>query len=385
MLGAENVQPAETLFLERFESFRQLGYDPLTVPVEWFRPIESIAGAGGNPSVDPAAAAASERSVSGSALIAAAAYAEQAEAIALLVWHDGALQYERYWHGMGRDSYFNPQSMSKTVLGMMIGIAIRDGHIASVDDRADRYLPEWLSDPRGEITLRQLLQMSSGLAQISTSYEVTLDNPAVYHHFGTDFVGPILALELADVPGTKWDYNNNETNLLGVILERASGRRYSDYLSDALWQPAGLADAKLYMDRPGGTPMFSCCILSRPIDWLKLGILFLNKGSREDKQIVPAEWIEAMLRPAPTTERYGYQVWLGDDVVASEPPAEPQAVQGYASEPYDDPDIVTLRGFGYQRVWIMPSKRLIVMKAGRSWPAAWDNAVIPNTIYRGTP
>jgi CubicO group peptidase (beta-lactamase class C family) len=166
---------------------------------------------------------ASQRGVYSTALTAAAAHAEQQQSIALLGYHDGKLQYEQYWQGTGRDSFFNPQSMSKPVLGMMVGIAIRDGHIGGVDESVDRYLFEWRDDPRGEITIAQLLQMSNGLAQISTSYAISLDNPAVYHHFGTDFVGPILNLALVDTPGTKWDDNNNEANLFGVILERASG------------------------------------------------------------------------------------------------------------------------------------------------------------------
>ncbi len=381
---AENPQRLEPLFLERFGSFKALGYDPLTTPVEWYRPTETVRGIGNVPRAETALPA-PERRISSAALKAAAAFAEQQASIALLVYYDGRLEYERYWQGTGRDSYFNPQSMSKSLLGLMIGIAIRDGHIKSVDDRVDTYVSEWRDDPRGAITLRHLLQMSGGLAQISDSYEISLDNPAVYHHFGTDFVGPILDLPLADPPGAKWDYNNNETNLLGIVLERASGKRYADYLSEALWQPLGLANAKLYLDRPGGVPMFSCCVLSRPIDWLMLGVMFMQHGEANGRQIVPGAWIREMMEPSPNYAGYGYQVWVGDHVVAAEPPVDAYVNQPYASEPFLDPKAVSFRGFGYQRVWIMPSKRLVVVRAGREWPAAWDNAVIPNTIFRGTP
>ena len=377
-------QLAEPLFVERFESFRDAGYDPLTTPVEWYRPTETVRGATVVPRV-PDTVSPAMRTLSSTALEAAAAYADTQNSTALLVWHDGALQFERYWRGAGRESFFNPQSMAKSLLGMVVGIAIADGHIDSVDDPVGKYIAEWRNDPRGRITIEQLLQMSSGLAQISDSYDISLDNPAVYQHFGTDFIAPILELPQADPPGSRWDYNNNETNLLGAIVERATGERYADYLSRKLWQPLGLADARLYLDREGGTPMVSCCVLSRPLDWLRLGILFLNDGRHEGRQLVPADWIAAMQTPAATNAGYGYQVWLGDHAVAPERPLPTYANQPFSSEPYLDPDTVVFRGFGYQRVWILPTKRLVIVRAGASWPPDWDNTVIPNTIYRGTP
>ena len=161
--------------------------------------------------------------------------------------------------------------------------------------------------------------------------------------------------------------------------------RYSEYLSESLWQPLGLADASIYMDRRGGVPMFSCCILSRPLDWLYLGILVLQKGEWEGHQVVPRAWIEEMTTPSPAFGGYGYQVWLGDWAVSPERPLPKYPNQPWSSEPYADPDVVVFRGFGYQRVWIMPSKRLVVLRAGKSWPEDWDNTVIPNTLYRGTP
>ncbi len=372
------------LFHERFESFRDAGYDPLTVPVDWFRPIEPVPGAGPEPLLErPVAPAA--RTVSATALTAAAAYAASQDSMALLVWHAGHLQLERYWNGADRNSRFNPQSMSKTVLAMMVGIAIRDGHLESEDLPVSRWLPEWADDARGAITLKQLLQMSAGLAQITDSYEVRLDNPGVIQHFGTDFAGPMLGLPLVTLPGASWDYNNNQSNLLGLVLTRATGRRYADYLSTALWQPLGLSDAALYLDRPGGLPMFSCCILSRPVDWLKLGILVLHGGAWDGKQVLPAGWVEKMLTGSPANAGYGYQIWLGDYAVSAVRPEPTYPNQPWSSESFLDKGTMVFRGYGYQRVWLLPSRCLVVVRAGQSWPADWDNAAIPNTIFRGTP
>ncbi len=378
--GASDMRD-DPRFAERFESYRDAGYDPLTTPVDWYRPVAVIRG--GGPVPPPLAAVpVAGRGVSTAALEAAAAYAEQQNSSALIVLRNGELQFERYWHGSGRESYFNPQSMSKTLLAMIVGIAVAEGHIG-IDDPVGRHVSEWRGDPRGEITLRQLLQMSGGLAQISASYAITLDNPAVFQHFGTDFVAPILALPQADPPGTRWDYNNNESNLLGVVVERATGERYADYVSKRLWQPLGLADAKLYLDRDGGAPMFSCCVLSRPLDWALLGQLLLNDGRHGSRQIVPAAWVDAMRTPSGTNPGYGFQLWLGDYALASEREASANPNQPWSSTAFADPDTYSLRGFGYQRVWIMPSKRLVIVRAGRDWPPRWDNSVIPNTIYRG--
>ncbi len=372
----------DSLFVERFASYRDGKYDPLTVPADWFHPTETIVGATRTPTPSPLAPATDVR-VAATALRAASAYAEQQHSTALLVYHDGSLVHEQYWGGDGRESVFNPQSMSKSLLGMMVGIGIRDGHISSVDDRVDRYIEEWRGDERGAITIGQLLQMSGGLGQISSSYEVTIDNPGVKQHFGEDFVSPILELPLTHRPGTHWEYNNNESNLLGVVLQRASGRRYGEYVSTRLWRPLGLSDAALYLDSENGTPMFSCCVLSRPLDWLKLGVLFMNRGAWEARQLVPAEWIDAMSTPAATNGGYGYQVWLGDHAVANSRPQPTYNNQPYSSEPFADTQTIVFRGFGYQRVWIMPTSKLVIVRAGRAWPPDWDNAAIPNTIYRG--
>ena len=145
----------------------------------------------------------------------AEAYAAAKDSLALIVVRGGNIELECYWQGAGRDTVFNPQSMSKTVLALALGSAIEDGFIRSVDDPIKTYLPRLEQDPKGEMTIKQLLQMSGGLAQIDTSYEVTHDNPGVKQHFGSDFVGPIFELGMQDSPGEVWEYNNNETNLLG--------------------------------------------------------------------------------------------------------------------------------------------------------------------------
>ena len=377
--GAAALEWDQAVFEARLGSFLAGGYDPLTAPVDWYD-TTPVAGdfAGDLPVLDPA-----ERTIPTGVLEAAAAYAEQQDSMALIVVRDGKVEFERYWQGAGRDSRFNPQSMSKTVLALLVGKAIETGHIASVHDPVARFVRELEGDPRGAITLHNLLQMSGGLAQITTSYVVSPDNSGVRQHFGTDFTGTMLELPLARPPGTKWDYNNNESGLLGLALTRATGRAYPDYLSAQLWQPLGLADAAMYQDRPGGDVMVSCCIFSRPMDWARIGMLIRDGGRWQGAQLVPADWIAAMATPAQTWAGYGYQVWLGTRNVQAVRPAEARDPNySMQTEAYVDPEIIVLSGHGFQRVWVMPSRGLVIVRAGRVWPQNWDESVIPNLIAR---
>lgn len=367
-------------FERRWQSLAAGGYEPLTIPVDWYDPVADVEGAQRPTAMtDPARAG-----LSPTALAAASAWAEAQNSTALLVARGGKLAFEKYWQGTGRDTRFNPQSMSKTVLAMMVGIAIDKQVIASVDDSIGRYVTEWQGEPRGEITLRQMLWMSSGLEQGDDGYgyQVTPENPIVRHSLGSDYKRLLLSLDPVGAPGETFDYNNQVNQLLGLALERASGDDYEQLLSRWLWQPLGLADAAMPLDREGGMVMTSCCILSRPADWLRLGELFITGGRHDGAQIVPEEWIAQMLEPSPAYSGYGYQVWVHDQQVGGERPPRVPLVP-WQSEPFAAPQVVIFHGHGGQRVYVMPDKALVIVRAARDWPEAWDDAVLPNVVWRG--
>ena len=372
---------SDPLFERRWQSLAEGGYEPLTIPVDWYDPVAPVQG-------DPrpiVQASAAEAGIAPTALAAAAGWAEQQNSTALIVARDGKLVFERYWQGSGRDTRFNPQSMSKTVLALLTGIAIARGEIGSVDDPVGRYIPEWQGDARGAITVQQMLWMASGLEQgdAGMGYKVSRENPIVRHSLGSDFTRLLLSLKPVAAPGTTFDYNNQVNQLIGLVLERASGRDYETLLSERLWQPLGLADAAMPLDRDGGMALTSCCILSRPIDWLRIGELFVTGGRFEGRQVVPESWIAQMLAPSPAYGGYGYQVWVGNQQVGGErPPGVP--LVPWQSEPFAAPRIVILHGHGGQRVYAIPDKRLVIVRAARQWPTAWDDAVLPNVLWQGT-
>ena len=258
-------------FERRWQSLIAGGYEPLTIPTDWYHPVAVVEGA----ETPIASTTTSEAGIATTALAAAERWAESQNSTALLVARDGKLVFERYWQGSKRDTRFNPQSMSKTVLAMLVGIAIDRGEISSVDEPIGAYLPEWAGQPRGNITLRQMLWMSSGLEQGDDGfgYTVSTENPIVRHSLGSDFTQLLFSLDPVTEPGTVFDYNNQVNQLIGVILERASGMEYEHMLSVRLWQPLGLRGAAMPLDREGGLVLTSCCILSRPIDWLRIGRL----------------------------------------------------------------------------------------------------------------
>ena len=365
---------SERNFLIRYFSYNG---DPLTNPISWFDPTEVINGSKN----DNLLVVSNDKfSISKSVLEEVSLYAESQSSLALIIVHNGIIQLEKYWDDADRSVLFNPQSMSKSVLGILVGIAISEGYIDSVDDNIGKYIEEWRGDERGKITIRQALQMSAGLEQMSSSYDLSIFNKAVRHHFGTSFDEMTLSLKQNDPPGTNYEYNNEETNLLGIVIERATGNRYADYLSSRLWKPLELGDAKMYLDRENGSVMKSCCILSRPYDWAKLGYLFIEKGLYNGKEIVATSWINQMITPSVNKDFYGLQVWLGSSYI----PSKSNNVGAYDKNEnpplYLDEEMLVFLGFGGQRTWVSSKYSLVIVYATKQWANSWIEAKIPNSI-----
>lgn len=368
-------------FEARWASLTAGGYEPLTIPLDWYDTKTAVPGGNGEVvSMTPEAGG-----VSPAALAAAAAWAQAQNSTALIVARDGRVVFERYWQGSGRDTQFNPQSMSKTVLALLVGTAVARGEIGSVDEPLSRYVSKWRGDPRGTIPLKALVHMAAGLEQGDRGFSsrVSADNPVVRHSLDSDFTRLPLSLARTGAPDIVFDYNNLVNQLLGIVLERASGKRYPALLSERLWVPLGLADAAMPLDRPGGMAMTSCCIFSRPVDWVRIGQLIIDSGSYSGKQLMPDTWFRAMEEPSPGYRGYGFQLWLGDQKVGGSPEPRPGLIP-WQSERFAAQGLLFLNGHGGQRVYVMPDKHLVVVRAARAWPDAWDDAVLPNTIWRGT-
>jgi CubicO group peptidase (beta-lactamase class C family) len=310
------------------------------------------------------------------ALAAAEAYAARTRSVSLLVYQGGAIRFEKYWPGYDRNTRTDPLSGHKTVLALLVGAAIADGYIKSVDEPVATYLPEWSHDARRQIRIRDLLQMSSGLEVPRfpgwRSLRITL---------GSDLPGAVMALNPERPPGTDFQYANANSQILGLVIQNATGKRYAAYLSERLWSRLGAPTAYLWLDREGGVPRTFCCLYTTARAWLDVGRLILDQGRIGADQIVPAAWIREMTTPARTNRNYGYQAWLGSPP-GKERRYNDKTIKAFHSEPYLADDIVYIDGSGGQRVYIVPSKDLIVVRMGTG-QTDWDDAVLPNTLIRG--
>ncbi|WP_448581471.1 serine hydrolase domain-containing protein [Thermaurantiacus sp.] len=349
--------------------------------VHAYRPAERVAGGRGRPLPTRAPEAAGIRA---SALEAAAAWAEARETHALLVARDGRLVFERYWNGFGRDSRFSTASMMKAVTALAFGPAIAEGRIR-LDDPVSRHLAEWRDDPRGAVTIRQLLHMHSGLAfPPPPPGPPSLSSPTMRIMFAPNIRAVALEVPQAVPPGTRFAYSNFDSQLAGEALAAVlGGVRFADYLSRRIWKPMGGADAELFLDRAGGSPHYFCCLQARPMDWLMLGELIRRDGRVGGRQLVPAAHVRAMLKPSPTNPNFGMQVWRGSPHAPIRRYSATIALAVPAAEPFLRDDVVFLDGAGGQRVYVIPSARMTIVRVGRPAPD-WDDSALVNLILRGT-
>ncbi|MFM8518041.1 MAG: serine hydrolase domain-containing protein [Nevskiaceae bacterium] len=302
-------------------------------------------------------------------------YATQMQSVALLIYKDGALVYEKYWPGFSADTRTNPNSMHKAVLALLVGAAIDDGYIPSVDAPASRWIEEWRGDERAAITVRELLQMSSGL---EIPVFGTWKSARIL--FGSNLERGVLELTAAKPHGSNFEYNNASTQVLVTLLERAAGKRYAEYLSSRLWQRLGAADAALWMDRVGGQPRGFCCLFATARDWLRVGRLILEGGRVDGEPLVSEGWVKQMLTPSARNSQFGSNLWLGSPS-GTERVYNPYTIKAFHSEPFAAKDIAYIDGFGGQRVYIVPSRNLVIVRTGVS-STDWDDARLPNAVIR---
>lgn len=347
--------------------------------VEAYQPAETVRGGNGRalPAIAPERAG-----VSGAALEKAAAWAEARQSHALLVARDGRLVFERYWNGFDRSARFSTASMMKAVMALAYGPAVAEGRIG-LDDPAGRYLREWHGDPRGQVTIRQLLAMESGLAfPPQPPGPPTPASPTMRIMFAPDIRAVALSVPQDAPPGARFAYSNFDSQLAGEALAAALPMRFADFLSRRIWKPMGAADAALFLDREGGSPHYFCCLQARPMDWLKLGELIRNQGRAGGRQLVPQAHVAAMLAPSATNPNFGLQVWRGSPHAPLRRYSATIALTVPAAEPFARDDVVFLDGAGGQRVWIIPSERLTIVRIGRP-VTDWDDSALPNLILAG--
>lgn len=260
----------------------------------------------------------------------------------LLVMQGDTIHAERYQYERNAQHRFASMSMAKTVVAMLIGIALQEKKIKSLDDKAEVYVPDLKGHPYGETPIRHLLTMTSGV-KFEETYSghddvMKLGTAVVFRHGPGGAAAVLPYRERVAPPGQRWSYASSETFVLALVLRGAIGGDLSEYTSRVLWQPMGAESDAYWNIDPMGNEVGYCCFSATLRDWARLGLLLADGGARDGKQVIPADWVKAATSSQAPFPGYGYQTWvspLGDRF--------------------------QLRGLRGQAVWVHPATRTVVV------------------------
>src|SRR4029077_1038173 len=271
----------------------------------------------------------------------------------LMVVKDGKVLLERYGLGRKPEDRWISFSVTKSFTSTLVGAAVQDGMIRSLDDPVTQYIPQLAGSAYEGVTLRQLLTMSSGVRWNESYSDADADVARYSTAIQEPGVNPIVSY-LRSLPrakaGTRFNYNSGETDLVGIVVSNAVGRSLSQYASEKLWQAYGMERDATWMTDPAGHERGGCCLSMTLGDYARFGQFMLDGGIARGRQVLPTGWIAQATSPQITygwrdSSRYGYFWWVGQDGA------------------YDASGI-----FG-QSITVVPDERLVIV-INSAWPKA---------------
>lgn len=286
--------------------------------------------------------------------------------LAFLVIHQDTMIYEGYFNGHTDTSVSNIFSATKTIVGLLTGIALQEGLIKSIDDCVNTYLPGFDPGPMGkELTIKNLLQMASGL-DYDEAYSSPF-SPTTRSYYGKDITRQMYSLKMKELPGKHFDYVGAATQILGMLVSEVSGMTISAYASEKLWKPIGAQrDALWSKDRKKGTEKMFCCFTPTARDLARIGKLLCDSGMWNGEPLIPLNFYVAMITPASQLTQdgkpvdfYGYQTWL-------------TTYRGY--------NVVYARGIKGQYIITIPEKKLVIVRLGNIRSAVYEGEH-PDCVY----
>lgn len=233
--------------------------------------------------------------------------------VAFMIIKNDSIWYENYAEGFGIDSKTNSFSMAKSMVTAMLGKAIMDGHIKSLDQPVGDFFPEFSQGLAAKTTVGDLSSMSSGLnwtEHYTSPFSITA---RVY--YDPNIRDVLLGLDVVEEPGQRFEYLSGNTQLLGMVIEKATGKKLATYLSESFWKPLGMEHEAIWQldSEESGMEKAYCCIASNARDFARFGMLFKNKGIFAGEQILPAEFTELATKPRfEDGQMYGYGFWLSN-------------------------------------------------------------------------
>jgi len=273
----------------------------------------------------------------------------------LLIIQDGKVRFEKYALGYGPEGRWTSFSVAKSFTSTMVGAAVKDGYIKSLDDKVTRYIPALRGSVYDDVTVRQLLTMTSGVKwnedyadPKSDVAQFALQKPVP----GEDITVSYMKKLTREAPaGTKWVYKTGETNLIGVLVSSATGKKLGEYLSEKVWKPYGMEADAFWILGDTGHEISGCCLSARLRDYARFGQFVMDGGVAGGKRVVPDDWFaQATVKQADIDQPgrgYGFQWWTNDD-------------GSYAAQ-----------GIFGQGIFIDPKRKLIIASNG-NWPKATD-------------
>lgn len=362
----------EAVYLRRFEENRG-------APREGYDTLEPV------PGVDGALPVRQSPTIPAASLNAAEAYAASHNSQAFLVWRDGQLERATYFGDADAQTKIISRSMAKPLSSLAIGRAIEMGKIASLDQKVSDFIHEWKDTKRGEILVRHLLDMSAGLLAQNQSSEPSNIWSRTYLHPRHDEI-IIAEYPLTHAPGTSYNYNNATADLVAVVIERATGVRYGDFVSQEVLKPIGAMGGDIWVNRPGGTAHSGCCILLPAESWMRMAVLIMQDGVWEERRLLPDGYVQQMRTPTKANPYYGLGVWVAGEYTERRGFGGPNVPGGVLhSQPYKADDVSLFDGNSNQVVYMIPSENLVVLRMGHAPQRSpeWDNSILPNLILEG--
>lgn len=274
---------------------------------------------------------------------------EDFQSIGFAVVKDGKLLYEEYWDDYSENSLTNSFSMAKSITTMLLGKALEDGYIKSLNQPMIDFIPEFANDPNGKLaTVGDLSAMRSGFDWEEEYY--TPLNMTTKAYYGKDIEKQMLKRKFAKKPGGKFKYSSADTQLLAMVLKRATGKKLADYLSETFWKPLGMENDALWTIS-GGLEKSYCCVHSNVRDFAKLGQLLLQKGNWNGVQLLDSAFVELMVTPnyqafdSDEPKKYGYSIWTDED---------------------HSPAFYGMMGHLGQRIIVIPEYNTVIVRLGKS-------------------
>ncbi|WP_033073206.1 serine hydrolase domain-containing protein [Sphingopyxis sp. MWB1] len=283
------------------------------------------------------------------------AYMAKQRNAGLIIVEDGKIRLEKYALGYGPAGRWTSFSVAKSFASTLVGAAVKDGYIKSLDDKVTAYIPGLKGSAYDDVSVRQLLTMTSGV-KWNEDYTDPKSDVAMFNRqqpvAGEDITVSYMKTLPREAPaGSKWVYKTGETNLIGVLVSSATGKSLSQYLSEKVWKPFAMEQDAVWMLGATGHEISGCCISASLKDYARFGQFILNGGVAGGEKMLPDDWLAAA-----TTRQadigvpgrgYGYQWWTNDDGSF--------AAQGI---------------FG-QGIFIDPKRKLVIASNG-NWPVATD-------------